>query len=516
MLVRNNSYFGAVVALSAAVAWGQVPQTLSYQGRLSTQEDQGERGPHRIGFALFGAATGGAPLWGEEQILGLTDGYYSSMLGTVTPFPAAGLFDGKDRWLEISVDGAPLAPRQQVASVPYAQTSHNLAGGVATASSLTVHGAPAIDGAGVVGLNAGAFDTLVGTGTAFSRQAASGDVVVVKTEPPQARLIVKVDGDSTLLVNEPFPAAFTNTTYSLQKPVARLNTSAAGAGLFVDGVGHVAIGAFPQAGTSNALLTLGTLGGKNTIDSAQGQGLMNLVAGATINSLGTGYVYLGTRGASRILLHDGSAHLMAGDATGTPGAAVTWGPSLDLDNSGHTTINSSNDNPLRINKTSGTNWNYVTFHGTSGQRLWWAGVDADGSFGIGADQLGHTFYVKNATKSFVQDHPEDPTRQIAYVSLEGGEAGTYWRGTARLSRGRARIALPKHFALVTNESGLTAQVTPRSDCGGWVSVAQVTPRSLELVERVAADDCQVDYLVQGVRRGYESFQPVQLKPIASK
>lgn len=44
----------------------------------------------------------------------------------------------------------------------------------------------------------------------------------------------------------------------------------------------------------------------------------------------------------------------------------------------------------------------------------------------------------------------------------------------------------------------------------------LTPRSLELVERVAADDCQVDYLVQGVRRGYESFQPVQLKPIASK
>jgi hypothetical protein len=505
------SSLGTLVALSA-MAWSQVPNVLSYQGRLTAPDNQGVSGSHRITFSLFNAKAGGSVLWSEGQLLGLTDGYYSTTLGAVTSFPAD-LFDGKDRWLEIAVDGATFVPRQQVGSVPYAQTALNLAGGTARASKLTVNGAPAIDGAGVVGLNAGAFDTLVGTGTAFLRQAASGDVVVVKTDPAQARLVVKVQDDSALVVNEPFPAAFTNAAYSLQKPLARLSDKAGGAGLFVNGSGHVAVGALPPAGASNALFTLA---GIDTIDGTQGQGLMNLVAGATVNSAGSGYVYLGTRGASRIMLHDGAVKIMAGDAKGTAGGAVTWGPSLDLDNTGAVAINSSSDSPLRLYKTSGTSWNYISFGGTSGERLWYAGVDPSGNFVVGADKAGRSFYVQNATKSFVQDHPEDPTRQIAYVSLEGGEAGTYWRGTARLTRGRARIALPKHFALVTNERGLTAQVTPRSDCEGWVSVAQVTPRTLELVERGAADDCQVDYLVQGLRRGYEGFQPVQPKPLASK
>lgn len=497
-----------LVAFSV-MASSQVPNVLSYQGRLTTPANEGVSGSHRITFSLFDAKVDGSALWSEEQLLGITDGYYSTMLGTVTPFPVD-LFDGKDRWLEIAVDGVSLAPRQQIGAVPYAQTALNLAGGAARASSLTVNGAPTADGAGVVGLNAGAFDTLVGTGTAFLRQAAPGDIVVVKTDPAQARLVVKIQGDSALVVNEPFPAAFTNTAYSLLRPLARVTDSAGGAGLFVNGSGHVAVGALPPAGASNALFTLA---GIDTIDGTQGQGLMNLVAGATINSAGSGYVYLGTRGASRITLHDGAVHIMAGGATGTAGGAVTWGPSLDLDNSGHVAINSSSDSALRLTKTSGTSWNYIEYYGTSGQRLWYSGVDSAGNFVIGAEQPGQSFRVANATKSFVHDHPEDPTRQIAYVSLEGGEAGTYWRGTARLTRGRARIALPKHFALVTNERGLTAQVTPRSDCEGWVSVAQITPNTLELVERGAANDCQVDYLVQGVRRGYENFQPVQPKPL---
>ncbi|MBI1744105.1 hypothetical protein HYR54_13710, partial [Candidatus Acetothermia bacterium] len=59
------------------------------------------------------------------------------------------------------------------------------------------------------------------------------------------------------------------------------------------------------------------------------------------------------------------------------------------------------------------------------------------------------------TKSFVQDHPTDPTKQIVYVALEGGEAGTYVRGTGQLVNGEAVIELPEHFGLVTNDQRLT-------------------------------------------------------------
>lgn len=63
-------------------------------------------------------------------------------------------------------------------------------------------------------------------------------------------------------------------------------------------------------------------------------------------------------------------------------------------------------------------------------------------------------------KFFIEQHPTDPTKEIAYAALEGPEAGTYIRGSAELKDGQAVIALPEHFALVTSEEGLTVQLTP--------------------------------------------------------
>ena len=59
-----------------------------------------------------------------------------------------------------------------------------------------------------------------------------------------------------------------------------------------------------------------------TIDIAAGAGLANIVAGAEWN--GTTYLYTGTRGASRIRLHDGTFSLMVGGTSGTAGSTVTW------------------------------------------------------------------------------------------------------------------------------------------------------------------------------------------------
>jgi hypothetical protein len=70
------------------------------------------------------------------------------------------------------------------------------------------------------------------------------------------------------------------------------------------------------------------------------------------------------------------------------------------------------------------------------------------------------------TKSFVQAHPADPRKEIVYVALEGGEAGTYARGTGQLEGGKAVLAPPEDFGLVTAPGGLTVQLTPR---GQWRS-----------------------------------------------
>jgi len=114
---------------------------------------------------------------------------------------------------------------------------------------------------------------------------------------------------------------------------------------------------------------------------------------------------------------------------------------------------------------------------------------------------------KTGTVSFVQPHPTDPTKEIVYVSLEGPEAGTYIRGTAQLVNGEAVINLPEHFSLVTNDEGLTVQLTP---VGEWLQLYVVEKGTQRIIVReVNGKNGQFDYLVQGVRKGYENHQVIQ-------
>jgi hypothetical protein len=114
------------------------------------------------------------------------------------------------------------------------------------------------------------------------------------------------------------------------------------------------------------------------------------------------------------------------------------------------------------------------------------------------------------TKSFVMQHPRDPQKEIVYSSLEGPEAGTYLRGTASLHNGEAVIEPPEHFSMVTSEEGLmTVQLTP---IGQWLQLYIVEKSPHRIVVREAQGrDGQFDYLIQGVRRGYEGYQVIRQK-----
>jgi hypothetical protein len=115
------------------------------------------------------------------------------------------------------------------------------------------------------------------------------------------------------------------------------------------------------------------------------------------------------------------------------------------------------------------------------------------------------------TKALVQDHPADPTKEIVYVSLEGPEAGTYIRGTARLINGEAVINLPEHFSLITSEEGLTVQLTPWGECNGLYVAERSTSRIVVKELRGGTSNVKFDYLVQGVRKGHEDHQVIRDK-----
>ena len=118
----------------------------------------------------------------------------------------------------------------------------------------------------------------------------------------------------------------------------------------------------------------------------------------------------------------------------------------------------------------------------------------------GEGNLGTT-----GTKSFVDPHPTDPSKVIRYVSLEGPEAGTYFRGRGRFQNGLARIAVPEDFRLVTDAEGLTVNVTP---IGELATVAVVRMGLDEIVVK-SSRNVEFSYMVNGVRKTHNRFTPIE-------
>ncbi len=114
-------------------------------------------------------------------------------------------------------------------------------------------------------------------------------------------------------------------------------------------------------------------------------------------------------------------------------------------------------------------------------------------------------YGGAGVKYFIEPHPTDPTKQINYVSLEGPEAGTYFRGTARSSGGRAVIQIPEDFGIVTDDNGLTVQLTPV----GAFAQMYVESQDLNQIVVRSSRDVTFHYLVQGVRKGYADLKPIR-------
>ena len=67
------------------------------------------------------------------------------------------------------------------------------------------------------------------------------------------------------------------------------------------------------------------------------------------------------------------------------------------------------------------------------------------------------------TKNFVIDHPLKDNYQLVHASLEGPEAGVYYRGTARLSNGKAKVTLPDYFDALTRDGETTILLTARGN-----------------------------------------------------
>jgi len=125
----------------------------------------------------------------------------------------------------------------------------------------------------------------------------------------------------------------------------------------------------------------------------------------------------------------------------------------------------------------------------------------------GAVTVSGNFTV-TGTKNFAMPDPANEKKAIYYTSLEGPEAGTYYRGSAKTVDGEAVIELPGYFSRITETERMTVQLTPVGEWG-QLYVSEKSPGRLVIKVAKGGQDLKFDYLVQGVRKGYLDYEVVR-------
>ncbi len=135
LLIMTQSVWSAP---SLANIPGPSATTVNYQGRLADSNGNPLSGSYNLQFAIYDAPTAGNRVWAPENHLGVsvTDGLFSVDLGSQTTggIPTS-TWDG-DRYLEITVNGEPLTPRELIRSVPIAGMALTVPDGAITTEKI--------------------------------------------------------------------------------------------------------------------------------------------------------------------------------------------------------------------------------------------------------------------------------------------------------------------------------------------------------------------------------------------
>ena len=135
--------------ISSSAAFG-APTRFVQQGELLDSAGAPLTGNPGLVFSLYDAATGGNEVWREERVVAVEGGTYSVILGTQVPLDDQ-LFAAGSLWMQLTVGGDILSPRQEIVSVPHALRSavaERVEGGPVDTSELSIDGSLVIDDQG--------------------------------------------------------------------------------------------------------------------------------------------------------------------------------------------------------------------------------------------------------------------------------------------------------------------------------------------------------------------------------
>jgi hypothetical protein len=112
-----------LIASLTSLVMGEVPGTISYQGRLTTAVGAPITGAANLVFTICGDSLCTQQLWTESQKgVIITNGLFDVRLGSANSIPSS-VFNGSLRWLAITVEGQAGSRRFPLQSVPYSYRS---------------------------------------------------------------------------------------------------------------------------------------------------------------------------------------------------------------------------------------------------------------------------------------------------------------------------------------------------------------------------------------------------------
>jgi hypothetical protein len=355
-----------------------------------------------------------------------------------------------------------------------------------------------------------------------SEQLTGGIFNVMLGESPQPALILAFDRDYWLLV-----------TFDWEDQLPRKRLGSVGYAYMASGLvpgtlveGSVTSGTYAAIKGTNTATTGNTYGGRFESSSTSGRSVYGYatattgptegVHGQSVSTDGLGVYGYATASSGTTCGVWGQSYSTAG--TGVYGNATAntgtnygvYGRSAAVSGTGVYGNASAN--------TGSTNGGFFEADSPNG-----TGVQGEGDFRGGRFKdmdsnnycyAGYDTYKTygTGTNAFVQNHPRDNERVIVYAAPEGDEVATYTRGTARLEKGEARVSLGETFKWVTSpDIGLTAHLTPRGK-GTVLFVESLTTEQMVVRSMDGfPDDVVFDYVVYGLRIGFEEVSIVQEK-----
>jgi hypothetical protein len=545
-----------ILVFLSTVSLAGIPKLINYQGMLTGSDGKTPvtNGSYSILFSIYNISSGGSSLWSHIYNLSVTNGLFNVILGDSSA-PINLPFD-TTYWLGIKVGGdAELSPRIKLTSVAYAYRA-SVADSAVSSPPPSTGGGWTDDGTNV---HLTTSTDKVGIGTSSPDTYSKLHIVVPRTQTFD-RVTIECPRDSNgfgIELKQPngYWRLGQNTGNGWSKAFFITNDVSPYYRLTILSDGKVGIGitdpkvkldvsdiirirgsapSWPASGTGKGM--------ELAYDSSLHKGYVQVydrTAGAPNGGwgnlyLGDGNVGIGTAPGTKLDISSSSGTALRAVTTSASGwgidarAKEAGGYFLDTDDSAYARCGYGGYGVQAQGNSAGgvfkdKNGSGEAWVGTDHQGGWESGIDAYGNAWGGGftdkDDGGwawvayYTYEIwGSGSPSFVQNHPNDKNRVIVYAAPEGDEVATYTRGTARLVNGEARVQLGETFKCVTNpDIGLTAHLTPRADCKG-LYVASLTTSEMVVKElQGGTSDATFDYLVYGLRIGFEEVSVVQEK-----